>query len=239
MPTEHSIRLSIRDGSKSGGSFDGDSIGRKNHHRRNFHEPITATTVNRIARLNIDGTLDTGFMTGTGMNSTLDAIAIQPSDGKIVVGGAFATYNGTTVNRFARLNTDGTLDTTFATGTSASGKFAQSPFSPTVKFLSAAVSLPSTARPSTASPESTQTAIWTRHLPEQERAIPFHQIALQADGKLVVGGLFTTAGGASRNRIARFNADGTFDASFDPGIGPASERRPKFSECCRLKTVKL
>jgi hypothetical protein len=44
--------------------------------------------------------------TGTGANSTVNSIAIQ-SDGKIVIGGAFTTFNGTTVNRIARLSADG------------------------------------------------------------------------------------------------------------------------------------
>ena len=41
-------------------------------------------------------------------------------------------------------------------------------------------------------------------------------LALQADGKILVGGLFTTLGGTNRNYIARLNADGTLEPSFDP-----------------------
>src|SRR4051812_31733710 len=36
------------------------------------------------------------------------------------------------------------------------------------------------------------------------------------DGKIIIGGSFTTVGGVSRNRIARLNADGTLDSSFNP-----------------------
>jgi len=47
-------------------------------------------------------------------------------------------------------------------------------------------------------------------------------MALQADGKLVVGGTFTTIGGGGtgttpRNYIARLNPDGSVDTTFDPG----------------------
>ncbi len=42
-------------------------------------------------------------------------------------------------------------------------------------------------------------------------------LALQPDGKILVGGSFTTLGGATRNRIGRLNADGSLDTSFDPG----------------------
>ena len=44
-----------------------------------------------------------------------------------------------------------------------------------------------------------------------------YSLALQADGKIVVGGLFTGLGGQSRNYIGRLNADGTLDTSFNPG----------------------
>jgi uncharacterized delta-60 repeat protein len=41
-------------------------------------------------------------------------------------------------------------------------------------------------------------------------------LAVQADGKILLGGYFTSLGGATRNRIARLNPDGTLDSTFDP-----------------------
>src|SRR5437899_11448690 len=46
-------------------------------------------------------------------------------------------------------------------------------------------------------------------------------MAVQADGKILVGGYFSTLGGQSRNYIGRLNADGTLDTSFDPGADNA------------------
>ena len=43
-----------------------------------------------------------------------------------------------------------------------------------------------------------------------------YSIAVQADGKILVGGCFTSIGGQARNYIARLNADGTVDATFNP-----------------------
>ena len=43
--------------------------------------------------------------------------------------------------------------------------------------------------------------------------------ALQGDGKIIIGGQFTTYNGTGRNYIARLNADGTLDAGFNPGTG--------------------
>ncbi|MCB1126172.1 MAG: immunoglobulin domain-containing protein, partial [Verrucomicrobiae bacterium] len=42
-------------------------------------------------------------------------------------------------------------------------------------------------------------------------------LALQADGKIVVGGSFTELGGQRRKNLARLNADGSIDPDFDPG----------------------
>ena len=43
-----------------------------------------------------------------------------------------------------------------------------------------------------------------------------HAIAVQPDGKVVIGGKFSNIGGVTRNNIARMNADGTLDASWNP-----------------------
>ena len=42
---------------------------------------------------------------------------------------------------------------------------------------------------------------------------------MQADGKILVGGYFTTLGGQPRTNIARLNANGTVDSGFNPGAG--------------------
>lgn len=81
------------------------------------------TNTGKIARLNPDGTLDPTFMAGTGILQTgawafgnfpaaaIHSIALQP-DGKIIIGGSFDFYNGTAIYNLARLNANGTLDTT-------------------------------------------------------------------------------------------------------------------------------
>jgi uncharacterized delta-60 repeat protein len=40
---------------------------------------------------------------------------------------------------------------------------------------------------------------------------------VQSDGKILIGGSFTTVGGQSRTNIGRLNADGTLDSGFNPG----------------------
>ena len=72
-------------------------------------------SVNRIIRLNSDGTRDTSFNIGSGFNNMVTKIAIQ-SDGKFVIAGHFTSYNGSSINRIIRLNSDGTRDTSFNPG---------------------------------------------------------------------------------------------------------------------------
>jgi uncharacterized delta-60 repeat protein len=127
-----------------------------------------SVTENSIIRLNADGSKDTSFNTGTGFDSTVFAITTQ-SDGKILVGGNFTTYNGVTENRIIRLNTDGSKDTTFSIGTG---------FDNLVR-----------------------------------------AIELQNDGKIVVGGFFTTYNGVTENRIITLNTNGTKDTAFISGTG--------------------
>lgn len=75
-----------------------------------------ATTANRFTRLNSDGTLDTDFNTslGAGFNNAVRAF-IKDSQDRYLVVGDFTEFDGTAVGYMARINQDGTLDTTFNT----------------------------------------------------------------------------------------------------------------------------
>ncbi|MBK8287283.1 MAG: delta-60 repeat domain-containing protein [Cellvibrionales bacterium] len=70
---------------------------------------------NRIARLLPNGSIDATFNIGIGADNSIGRLAVQ-SDGKIIIGGGFTSYHGTAINRIARLNTDGSLDSTFQCG---------------------------------------------------------------------------------------------------------------------------
>ena len=132
------------------------------------------TVAQKIARINADGSLDTSFNSGfaASTTTTVNALALQ-SDGKIIIAGSFTSYNGTTRNRIARLNADGTLDTSFNPGSGANSKIGM--------------------------------------------------VSLQSDGKIIIGGTFTNYNGTTRNRIARINQNGSLDTSFSPGTGVNGE----------------
>jgi len=76
----------------------------------------SAISIGRLARLNLNGTVDTSFAPTP--NAQVDAIVVQPN-GQILVGGGFISMqpNGATtatlIGYLARLNSDGTLDSTF------------------------------------------------------------------------------------------------------------------------------
>ena len=55
-----------------------------------------------LARLNDNGTVDSTFKPGTGPNNSVEVMTLT-SDGKIIIGGAFATYNDVSRSRITRL----------------------------------------------------------------------------------------------------------------------------------------
>jgi len=163
----------------------------------------------------------------TGVNDVIEAIAVQ-ADGKILIGGNFTTLapnGGAAVTRsyIARLNTDGTLDASF---------------DPNASFVVASIAVQADGKIliggnfSSLSPNGGTTVTRNRIArlnpdgtvdasfdPNADSEVD--SIAVQADGKILIGGFFNTLspnGGAAvtRKHIARLNADGTLDASFDP-----------------------
>jgi uncharacterized delta-60 repeat protein len=186
------------------------------------------TGVNRIVRLNSDGTRDTTFTanTGTGFNFFAYNIAVQ-SDGKIVIGGFFTTFNGATVNNIVRLNSDGTRDTTFTTNTGTAfppfeasvlsiaiqpdGKIVIGGYFTTFNgaTVNGIVRLNSDGTRDTTFTTNTGTGF--------DNTVD--SISIQLDGKIVLGGYFTTFNGATVNRILRLNSNGTRDTTFTANAG--------------------
>ncbi len=174
----------------------------------------------RIARTNTDGSLDTSFDPGTGANSTVYAIAIQ-ADGKILIGGNFTSYNSTSRGGIARLNADGTLDTTFApTSGINSGSVNSISIQSDGKLIigGSFTSFNGTARNRVAR-VNTDGTLDTTFAPTTGANSYVNTTAIQSDGKILIGGYFLTYNGTARRGIARINTDGTLDATFTPGTG--------------------
>ncbi|WP_316844510.1 DUF5008 domain-containing protein [Pedobacter psychrodurus] len=68
---------------------------------------------NRIVRLNLDGSVDNGFSAGSGANGDIYSIRYNSTTNKIVVAGAFTSFNGKASSGINLLNADGTNVSTF------------------------------------------------------------------------------------------------------------------------------
>ena len=172
-----------------------------------------------LIRLNSDGTKDTSLNIGTGFNNYVNSISLQ-QDGKILVGGQFTTFNGVPQNYLIRLNPDGTKDTSFDIGTGFSYWVSRITLQPDGKIIvSGHFSSFNDAqqnrliRLNSNGTKDTSLNIGTGFNSS------VNSISLQQDGKILVGGQFTTFNGTPQNRLIRLNSDGTKDTSFDIGTG--------------------
>ncbi|MEI6945987.1 MopE-related protein [Paraflavisolibacter sp. H34] len=177
------------------------------------------TSRNRITRLNADGSPDATFTPGTAANQYVYAIALQP-DGKILIGGNFSSYNGTTRTRLARLNADGTLDGSFNPGTGANSSILSLAVLPDGKILIGGnfTSYNGTARARIARLNADGSLDGSFN-PEAGANSSVLSLAVQSNGKILLGGGFSSYNGTSRFRLARLNADGSLDGSFTTGTG--------------------
>lgn len=127
----------------------------------------------RLMRVNTNGTLDTSFNVGKGINGTsvagtegyfINTIALVPNN-KIILGGVFTNYNDNTVSNIVRLNSNGAFDSTFNSGTGFNNNV--------------------------------------------------YKIIYQQDiDKIIVTGRFTSYNSSNSNYIIRLNSDGTIDPTF-------------------------
>ena len=75
----------------------------------------------------------------------------------------------------------------------------------------------------TPTPTPTPGQIDTTFVPAPGTNDAVNVVIPQPDGKVIAAGRFTLANNIGRNRIARFNFDGSLDTSFDPGTGADGE----------------
>ncbi|HRN42905.1 MAG TPA: delta-60 repeat domain-containing protein, partial [Vicingus sp.] len=187
----------------------------------------TTITLYKLERLNANnGSVDATFNTGTGINGVVTAIAIQ-SDGKIIIGGSFTNYNGSSRNYIARINSNGTIDNTFNVGTGFSSfaqiKNIQIQSDGKVVVVGEFTSYNGTARSGIVR-INTNGSIDTSFNPGDGASgvssTGVYDLAIQPDGKMIIVGDFFSYDGTTISKIARINANGTLDTSFNPGTGP-------------------
>jgi len=185
------------------------------------------------------GSLDITFNPGSGADGQIYCMALE-TNGQIVIGGNFTHYNGASQNNIARLNADGSLDSSFYPGVGPlsyggfpifdtmavqpNGEIFSGGWYATLNGLlwnqPALFRLDGSVDTSFNTSAPNGSGVYAGHV---------YAIALQANGKVLVGGdfsVFSSNGIAiSRNCLARLNTDGTLDDTFNPGTGANSSVR--------------
>ena len=174
---------------------------------------------NNIVRLNTDGSIDNTFYIGTGANNQVNAVAIQ-SDGKILLGGMFTSFNTSYISRLVRLNDDGSLDVTFNTGGGnygPNGSVTAISIQPDNKILLGGsfssynqYNANGIARLKTNGKLDSSFNVGGTGTNNS-----INKILIQPDGKIILGGNFTSYNNISANYLVRTNADGTYDVGFN------------------------
>jgi uncharacterized delta-60 repeat protein len=212
---------------------------------------IDGVSPGRIARLHPDGTLDESFQNALAESiGTYDvfvrSLAVQ-SDQKVLMGGELTVLNPLTRHGFARLNSDGTLDTTFPELYSSifsivvqengrlvlaaplEGRVSRYYPDGTLDFSSQFPNASSIAAQPDGKVLVGSCCSFGRLNANGSRDTNFLEgvwgpnntvsaIAVQRDGRILVGGNLSRVNNITRNRIARLNADGSLDNSFLNGL---------------------
>ena len=186
----------------------------------NFTEPTRA-----VARLRVDGGPDVEFYPGSGPDGPVHAVCVVTNGTNrlappVVIGGAFNTVNGFERRRVARLLPNGEVDLSFqpaligsgvvyAVAADAEGRvLVGGSFTNVAGQLRAGIArltwdgaLDPTFDPG----QGANGTVWA--------------IAVQPNGKVLIGGEFTQVGGLPRQRIARLLPNGAVDLEFDTANG--------------------
>ncbi|MDP3207891.1 MAG: hypothetical protein Q8M65_01975, partial [Rhodoglobus sp.] len=175
----------------------------------------------RIARFLADHTLDPSFVPPA-IDGAIRAISVQ-LDGKVVVGGEFSRLGTASSRYLARLNVDGAPDPTFdGLGSGPNSAVECLIALPDGKLLVGGNFFSFGAHSNTSylvrlHPNGGIDSTFARGSGPTGSVI---SLARQTDGKILLGGQFFSYNGSNAPRLARIQADGTFDATFVVGNGP-------------------
>jgi len=154
---------------------------------------------------------------GAYTNGTVRAIAYDNAGG-FYIGGDFTTVKGTSRPYLAHINSDATLDTSFAPVLSSDAsvksiEVSGSGSGATVYFGGTFSSVNSTTRNNAAAVDASGTlTVWN---PNTNGFVS----TLRIDGSdIYLGGTFTTAQGYTRNRVAMVNSSGVLSTTFNPNV---------------------
>lgn len=198
-----------------------------------YFDSFNGVPARNVVRLNANGSVDNTFVVGTGFFNSANpyamayGVAIQ-ADGKVLLGGDIAYYNGVSIPGIVRLNPDGSRDTSynppFQPGSYVEGIVLQ----PDGKALlngyiqvNGLSNVPGVIRLLPSGALDTGFNAPYSLLPEGSVTTAFttNSVQLQANGKITVSGYFS---GGPSNYVARLNADGSLDNGFHAIPGPSA-----------------
>lgn len=172
-----------------------------------------------LMRVSATGVLDSAFTAAPGARPF--ALSVQ-RDGRILLGGFFFNVNGLASKYVARLMADGEVDSSFHPGVIDA-------FVDCVVALNNGGILVGGSFTSAAGATRNRVlrlnsdgSLDTSFDPGAGPNGEVMHIAPQADGKLLIAGFFTAVAGSARPHLARLNANGTLDPTFQPGAGTFS-----------------
>jgi uncharacterized delta-60 repeat protein len=170
------------------------------------------------------GRIDASFVPAPGTNDAVNAVIPQP-DGKVIVAGRFTQANNVGRNRIARFNFNGSLDTTFDPGTGADGEITAAVLQPDGRIVVAGrfTSFNGFTHNGICRLNANGSVDQTFGLGNGINNPAALALALQRDGRIIVGGQFSQIDLTQRFNLARLNTNGSVDLSFDPLNGPSGD----------------
>lgn len=163
------------------------------------------------------------------ITGTVNALFFQ-LDGKLVIGGDFTAVNGTSRTNLARLNTDGSLDTTFTISATGGAVRTLVDFAPGAGAVAVGGEFTAlgglTSIPYYGVINLSTNGVVTTSQPRS--AGPVRSILAYGNGDLLLGGDFTFIGTVSVSRMARVNV-------YDGTVAPALNINPNASVRAMLK----
>lgn len=200
-----------------------------------------------IARLNSSGSYDSSFNPGTGFGTgvalVFNKMIIQP-DQKILIAGRFNSYNGTSRWGVLRLNSNGSLDTSFTNAlpyASTTPVYDLELLSDGRMYVS--IGLSSGTQPSVfrlLSDGSVDPTFSVKNISVPSSTPVVVDISVDSsEDKLVIAGRFETYDGYTANGIARVHANGEYDSTFVSGAGIGSSLTNVIFDLARLPNQTL
>ena len=138
-----------------------------------------------------------------------------------MVGGNFSEVNSTLRESLARLNSNGSLDTSFVPPTFPNTGIYSLAIQPDGKILIGGTFVVLGSQPQESIARlNTNGSIDDTFLigVGTSQGDDVEDIVLQPNGKILIGGSINSVNGIARNNLARLNADGTLDTSFNPDV---------------------